>query len=98
MQNGLEIFLRRGIRERELAHALAVERTVFEQIFGAELHAYGARAGLSRRRQLMGDLVGVDNGGTQLLEYGSDAAFAAADSAGKSDDGRHQAIASAGNI
>ena len=98
MQDGLKIFLRCGIREREFAHALAVERAIFAQIAGAELRADCARAGLPRRRQLMGDLVGVDDCGAQLLEYGSDAAFAAADSAGKSDDGRHQAIASAGNI
>src|SRR6266567_8231929 len=62
MQDRLELFLRRGVAEGELAHPGAIERAVGADQARAEGPAYRPYRRASGPRELVCDLVRVDNG------------------------------------
>jgi len=84
MQDRLELFLRRGVAEGELAHPGAIERAVGIDHARAERPAYRRDRRASGPRELVCDLVRVDNGDPELGEPLGDRALAAADAARES--------------
>src|SRR6266545_547464 len=85
MQDRLELFPRRGVAEGELAHPGAIERAVGADQARAEGPAYRPYRRASGPRELVCDLVRVDNGDPEFAEPLGDRALAAADAARESD-------------